>query len=167
MHCIWTLHIGMKSAEDLNIIVPYFIPVENKSGLSVSTAVFQLIDEMAACKYKPFMEPNSWESWMIRVLKLSTNPNKLFLYVPPHVVPGCHFLWQDGPAWWGLGELSAATATVLLQQCTLCNKANQTQWGNHGGGGLGWVIAGHCCTLQSITLFWGQPHVANRGWIGR
>ena len=35
--------------KDLYMTVPYFIPVDSRSGLAVSTAVFQLIDEIAAC----------------------------------------------------------------------------------------------------------------------
>ena len=36
--------------EDDVILVPFFLPVKNKSGLVVSQAVFQLIDYIATCK---------------------------------------------------------------------------------------------------------------------
>ena len=36
--------------KDLYITILYFLPVENKSGFVVSTAVFELTDEIAACK---------------------------------------------------------------------------------------------------------------------
>ena len=36
--------------EDEIMLVPFFIPVENKTGLTVSQEVFQLIDYIATCK---------------------------------------------------------------------------------------------------------------------
>ena len=36
--------------EDKVMLVPFFIPVENKTGLTVSQGVFQLIDYIATCK---------------------------------------------------------------------------------------------------------------------
>ena len=36
--------------EDKIMLVPFFIPVENKTGLTVSQEVFQLIDHIATCK---------------------------------------------------------------------------------------------------------------------
>ena len=36
--------------EDKVILLPFFIPVENKTGLVVSQEVFQLIDYIASCK---------------------------------------------------------------------------------------------------------------------
>ena len=36
--------------EDSCMVVPYFLPVENKSGLTVTKAEFQLIDQINICK---------------------------------------------------------------------------------------------------------------------
>ena len=98
--------------EDKVMLVPFFIPVENKTGLMVSQEVFQLIDYIATCKQLQAFHGS-------KVLRILSDQGTEFVNQILRSMPDSgEYTWQPHPLINRKAMVFAERLVGLAKQCT-------------------------------------------------